>query len=127
MRPSVGRLARVAGAHVGMSCLLFGAGLIRAFGGEADSGPLLDAAAAAAISGSAGAEASFQRPSRGPASRGVYKAQMTPHWLRNDAGFWYRNDLADGTREFILVDAIKGTRDPGFDHRRLAKALSGAG
>ena len=24
--------------------------------------------------------------------------------------FWYRNDLADGKREFVLVDAAKGER-----------------
>ena len=48
---------------------------------------------------------------------------MQPHWMAGDDQFWYRNDLADGAREFILVDAVKGTRQPAFDHARLAEAL----
>jgi dipeptidyl aminopeptidase/acylaminoacyl peptidase len=57
-------------------------------------------------------------------ARGVYKSQVTPHWLPGNTRFWYRNDLRDGAKEFILVDAEKGTRRPAFDHRKLAAALS---
>ena len=58
--------------------------------------------------------------------RGVYKAQITPHWFRNNTRFWYRNDLSGGAEEFILVDAEKGTRQPAFDQEKLAAALSKA-
>ena len=53
----------------------------------------------------------------------VFKAKVTPHWLEGNSRFWYRNDLADGKREFILIDAEKGTREAAFDHAKLAMAL----
>lgn len=55
---------------------------------------------------------------------GVYKARINPHWFAQDARFWYRNDLKDGAKEFILVDAEAGTRGPAFDQHKLAAALS---
>jgi dipeptidyl aminopeptidase/acylaminoacyl peptidase len=57
---------------------------------------------------------------------GVYKARITPHWFHNSTQFWYRNDLKDGAREFILVDALAGLRRPAFDRQKLAVALSAA-
>jgi dipeptidyl aminopeptidase/acylaminoacyl peptidase len=57
---------------------------------------------------------------------GVYKDRITPHWLAGNTRFWYRNDLAGKTKEFILVDAERGMREPAFDHGRLAAALSKA-
>lgn len=56
----------------------------------------------------------------------VYKAQVSPHWFANNTRFWYRNDLPGGTKEFILVDAERGTRERAFDHQKLAAALSEA-
>jgi len=56
----------------------------------------------------------------------VFKARITPHWFDHDSRFWYRNDLAAGAREFVVVDAEKGTRGRAFDHSRLAAALSKA-
>src|SRR4051812_24266481 len=53
----------------------------------------------------------------GGPERGVYKAQITPHWFQNNTRFWYRNDLRDGAKEFILIDAEKGTRQPAFNHQ----------
>jgi len=72
----------------------------------------------------------------GPASRlaqaepgggRVYKASIDPHWFADNTCFWYRNDLREGKREFIVVTAAKGWRRPAFDHRRLADALRQAG
>src|SRR5688572_17104026 len=65
-----------------------------------------------------------QRGQRLPA--GVYRDRVEPHWFANDAKFWYRNLLKNGTREFVLVDAEKGKRGPAFDHAKLATALSKA-
>ena len=56
--------------------------------------------------------------------QGLYKDRITPHWLAGNTRFWYRNDLAGKTKEFVLVDAERGTRQPAFDHARLAAALS---
>ena len=60
------------------------------------------------------------------APRRVYKDRVVPHWFANDTKFWYRNDLPDGAKEFVLVDAEAGTRGPAFDHAKLAAGLSRA-
>ena len=62
----------------------------------------------------------------GAPERGVYKSRITPHWLAGNTQFWYRNDLRGGTREFVLVDVERGTRQAAFDHQQLAAALSRA-
>ncbi len=64
----------------------------------------------------------------GPPRRveGYYKGQITPHWLADNKGFWYRNDLTGNTREFILINSEQGTRQAAFDHQKLAAALSKA-
>ncbi len=67
-----------------------------------------------------------QRRPRPNQYRGVYKAAITPHWFANDSRFWYRNDLAGGAKEFVLVDAEGGTRQMAFDHAKLAASLSKA-
>src|SRR5688572_12117064 len=66
------------------------------------------------------------RGRRGEAEAGVYKARVNAHWFDDGKRFWYRNDLRDKKREFVLVDAEAGTRRPAFDHQRLAAALSKA-
>ncbi len=67
------------------------------------------------------------RPGRtGPGDALVSKARITPHWFHQNDRFWYRNDLTAGKREFILVDAERGTREPAFDHQKLAAALTKA-
>src|SRR4029079_18076143 len=49
-----------------------------------------------------------------------------PHWFAGNAKVWYRNDLRDGVKQFILIDTERGTRTPAFDHRKLAEALAKA-
>jgi dipeptidyl aminopeptidase/acylaminoacyl peptidase len=67
------------------------------------------------------------RPGRaGPGDALVSKARITPHWFQQNNRFWYRNDLTGGQREFILVDTEDGTREPAFDHQKLAAALAKA-
>ncbi len=61
---------------------------------------------------------------RGP--RRVFRDRIEPHWFAGNSRFWYRNDLPGGTKEFVLVDAEKGSRRPAFDHARLSAALSAA-
>ncbi|MCC9607230.1 DUF885 family protein [Blastopirellula sp. JC732] len=57
----------------------------------------------------------------------AYKLEIRPHWFAGDAYCWYKNDLADGKSEYVLVDAEKGERRAAFDHARLATALAAAG
>jgi dienelactone hydrolase len=59
-------------------------------------------------------------------SSNVYKTQINPSWIDGDH-FWYRNDLHNGKREFILVDAERGERKLAFDHEKLAAALTESG
>ena len=41
----------------------------------------------------------------------MFKARVDPHWFDNGDKFWYRNDLPGGKKEFVIVDAVKGTRE----------------
>jgi dipeptidyl-peptidase 4 len=50
--------------------------------------------------------------------------EVTPQWLP-DNRFWYRSRV-EGGHQFVLVDPVRGTREPAFDHQRLAAALSQA-
>jgi len=54
----------------------------------------------------------------------VFKDRVTAHWMKDNTRFWYRNDLPEGKREFISVDAERGIRRPAFDHERLAASLA---
>jgi dipeptidyl aminopeptidase/acylaminoacyl peptidase len=56
----------------------------------------------------------------------VFKTTITPHWFQNNTRFWYRNDVKNDAKEFVSVDAEKGTRAPAFDHEKLAVSLSKA-
>ena len=67
----------------------------------------------------------LQKGTRKGAS-GVYRDKVTPHWFADETKFWYRNDLKGGAKEFVLVDAEKGTRALAFDHAKLAASLSKA-
>lgn len=68
----------------------------------------------------------YQRAERLSArSRGlVVRDRVEPHWLGGTHRFWYRNDLGEGRSEFLLVDASKASRQPAFDHARLAESLA---
>ena len=54
----------------------------------------------------------------------VFRATVRPNWLSGDR-FWYRNTIPGGA-EFILVDPLRASREPLFDHARLATTLSTA-
>jgi dipeptidyl aminopeptidase/acylaminoacyl peptidase len=49
---------------------------------------------------------------------------VQPKWIAGER-FWYRDAGPDGT-EFVLLDAARGTRQPAFDHAKLAAGLSSA-
>jgi dipeptidyl-peptidase-4 len=52
----------------------------------------------------------------------VLNSGVRPNWLP-DGRFWYRTVRAEGP-EFVLVDPVKRTKGPAFDHEKLAAALS---
>src|SRR4051812_17505367 len=54
----------------------------------------------------------------------VYNSGVRPAWLA-DERFWYRITTANGN-EFVLVDPARGTRQPAFDHTKLASAVNAA-
>ena len=57
------------------------------------------------------------------AAPGVYRDRIEPHWFDDNSKFWYRNDNPDQKREFILVDVVKGTRGPAFNHTDVANQI----
>ncbi|MCP4713403.1 MAG: prolyl oligopeptidase family serine peptidase [Planctomycetes bacterium] len=81
-----------------------------------------------AVLSAQGARADYEKANsfRSLVSGKVYKAQIRPNWFDDNTKFWYRNDLADGAREFILIDAKAGDRRSAFNHRRLARSLARA-
>ena len=54
----------------------------------------------------------------------VYHAGVRATWLPDDR-FWYRTTMPEGSA-FVLVDPARGTREPAFDHSKVAAALSAA-
>ncbi len=75
---------------------------------------------------SQGTQADYQRAiSVGKRSENkVFRAKVRPQWLAGNDAFWFVNDLAEGRREFLFVDAVKGEVRSAFDHARLAAGLS---
>ncbi len=55
--------------------------------------------------------------------RRIFRDRVDAHWFANDTTFWYRNDLLDGAKEFVVVDAEIGIRRLAFDHDAVAVAL----
>lgn len=60
----------------------------------------------------------------------VYRDKIEPHWFADHFGttnlFWYRTESAGGQNEFVFVNASTATRQPAFDHARVAAALQQA-
>ncbi|WP_369147862.1 DPP IV N-terminal domain-containing protein [Streptomyces sp. R44] len=69
------------------------------------------------------AEQLLRRPAR-PGEL-VVGDKVRPQWIDGGARFWYAVSNGAGKR-FVLVDPAAGTREPAFDHARLAAALAAA-
>ncbi len=54
----------------------------------------------------------------------VIGGSVDPHWLP-DGRFWYLSERPDG-REFVVIDPARRSRQPLFNHQRLAASLSDA-
>jgi dipeptidyl aminopeptidase/acylaminoacyl peptidase len=44
----------------------------------------------------------------------VFRDRIKAHWLPGNASFWYRVKTGPKQQECVLVDAVKGSRTPGF-------------
>lgn len=55
----------------------------------------------------------------------VFGDKVAPRWMAGGARFTYRVRTPEGP-QFVLVDPAAGTREPAFDHGRLATALAAA-
>src|SRR4051794_36367496 len=73
-----------------------------------------------------GTRADYERADalRGRTAGRVFQTRVEPHWFGGNDRFWYRNDLAAGAREFLVIDAVAASRRPAFDHAALAEALA---
>ncbi|MCX5202748.1 S9 family peptidase [Streptomyces sp. NBC_00237] len=69
------------------------------------------------------AEQLLRRPAR-PGEL-VTGDRVRPQWTDGGARFWYAVNTGSGKR-FVRVDPAAGTREPAFDHARLAAALASA-
>ena len=73
-----------------------------------------------------GTQADYERASHlAELTRGkVFRARVEPHWLSDNRRFWYRVDLPDNKRQFLLVDAETGEKQPGLRSRAFGRGLS---
>ena len=53
----------------------------------------------------------------------VFDTTVTPRWLESGDRFWYPYQTREG-RKFYLVDPIKRTKAPLFDHAKMAATLT---
>jgi len=61
----------------------------------------------------------------GNLQRIVKNAEVSPHFINETSRFWYRRTEHD-KKQFVLVDPMRKTRVPLFDHEKLAARLSHA-
>ena len=73
-----------------------------------------------------GSKADYERAMglRGKVRNKVFKKDVNPKWSADGDRFWYRNDLSNDRREFVLVNASKGERQLAFDHVKVAETLT---
>ena len=53
----------------------------------------------------------------------VFDTNVTPRWLETSDRFWYAFQTREG-RKFYLVDPLKKTKAPLFDHAKMAATLT---
>ena len=56
-------------------------------------------------------------------ARLVFDTTVTPRWLETSDRFWYAYNTRQG-RKFLLVDPVKKTKAPLFDHAKMASQLT---
>lgn len=78
--------------------------------------------------GAQGTKADYERAGklREVTRNRVVAPRVQPQWFAENTRFWYRRNLTEGRREFVVVDTVTGSRQPAFDHVRLAEWLGEA-
>ena len=56
-------------------------------------------------------------------SKLLFDTSVTPHWLQAGSRFWYSYQTRDG-RRFFVVDPVKKSKAPLFDHAKMAANLT---
>ncbi len=56
----------------------------------------------------------------------VLNISITPVWLPDGDGFWYRRELPGGAARYLTVDPATGRKSDAFDQGRLAAAITAA-
>jgi dipeptidyl-peptidase-4 len=81
-----------------------------------------------AIARGGGSLEDYQRANRLEANtrNKVFRTKIEPHWFDGSNQFWYRIELPGGGRDYYIVNAAAGTREPVFDRVQLAAAFSAA-
>ena len=108
----------------GLTASLFSLAVLAAF---VPGSALLSRAQQSSAAAGAVTVADYQRAEKFLAynTRPLVFHEVRAMWLSGDR-FWYRDTGPDGT-QFVMYDAAHGTRQPAFDHAKIAAALSTAG
>ncbi len=67
--------------------------------------------------------AAFAQPASRTARARIYKDRIEAHWSQDNNRFWYRNELPEGSKEFVVVDCERGIRKLAFDHAVMARQI----
>ena len=54
----------------------------------------------------------------------VRRHRVKPNWIEQGELLWYRNDLHDGQREYVVVNCAEGIRQLAFNHVAVGEQLS---
>ncbi|WP_017154497.1 S9 family peptidase [Bacillus bingmayongensis] len=63
------------------------------------------------------------------AIKDVFNGKVFPNWLDKGSRFWYQRDIRKESgrgKQFVIVNPWSNTKEPAFDHARLAESLSNA-
>lgn len=75
--------------------------------------PLLIWSAGAVLAYAQGSQSDYERAAAVTkvSENKVFRTRVEPHWSHRGDAFWYENALANGKKEIVLVDAVKGIRE----------------
>ena len=80
------------------------------------------------ITAAQGTQADYDRANslRESTRNTVFRRKVEPNWAADGKRLWYRIEVASREFEFVIADAVSGTREPAFDNVELAKKLADA-
>ena len=87
------------------------------------SGPIAQTAPAAAPAAVTPNFALASRWTSSKVGKMLFDTSVTPRWMQTGDRFWYAYQTRDG-RRFYIVDPLKRTKAPLFDHAKMAATLT---